>query len=109
MLNIKSYFLIHQFKHVFGYSKIPSHCDGSFEYPQHMFWLRDKKITVVFFITHIYLNVTPSSGHWVVISRQGILRMSCSMGKGISMFLKLLPPASIDTVIRRSMMLTITH
>ena len=24
-------------------SKEPSHLDGSFEYPQHMFWLRNKK------------------------------------------------------------------
>ena len=28
----------------FGCSKEPSHGDGSFEYPQHMFWLRNKKI-----------------------------------------------------------------
>ena len=27
----------------FGFSKEPSHRDGSFEYPQHMFWLRIKK------------------------------------------------------------------
>ena len=27
----------------FGCSKEPSHRDGSFEYPQHMFWLRYKK------------------------------------------------------------------
>ena len=27
----------------FGCSKEPSHLDGSFEYPQHMFWLRNKK------------------------------------------------------------------
>ena len=27
----------------FGCSKEPSHQDGSFEYPQHMFWLRNKK------------------------------------------------------------------
>ena len=27
----------------FGYSKEPSHLDGSFEYPQQMFWLRNKK------------------------------------------------------------------
>ena len=25
-------------------SKEPSHSDGSFEYPQHMFWFRNKKI-----------------------------------------------------------------
>ena len=29
----------------FGYSKEQSHLDGSFEYPQHMFFLRNKKIT----------------------------------------------------------------
>ena len=28
----------------FGCSKAPSHGDGSFEYTQHMFWLRNKKI-----------------------------------------------------------------
>ena len=28
----------------FGCSKEPSHWDGSFEYPQHIFWLRNKKI-----------------------------------------------------------------
>ena len=27
----------------FGYTKEPSHLDGSFEYPQHMFRLRNKK------------------------------------------------------------------
>ena len=27
-----------------GCSKEPSHWDGSFEYPQHMFWLRSKKM-----------------------------------------------------------------
>ena len=27
----------------FGYSKEPSHRDDSFEYPQPMFWLRNKK------------------------------------------------------------------
>ena len=27
----------------FGCSKVPSHRDGSFEYPQHMFWSRNKK------------------------------------------------------------------
>ena len=36
----------------FGYSKEPSHRDGSFEYPQHMFWLRNQKI--IFLIMHSY-------------------------------------------------------
>ena len=34
----------------FGWSKEPSHWDGSFDYPQHMFWLRNKKI--IFKYTH---------------------------------------------------------
>ena len=32
-------------------SKEPSHCDGSFEYPQHMFWLRDKNSCFFFCYT----------------------------------------------------------
>ena len=28
----------------FGCSREPSHCDGSFEYSQHMFWLKNKKV-----------------------------------------------------------------
>ena len=27
----------------FGCSKEPSHRDGSFEYPQHMFWMRNEE------------------------------------------------------------------
>ena len=27
----------------FGSSKEPSHCDGSFEYPKYMFWMRNKE------------------------------------------------------------------
>ena len=30
----------------FGCSKEPSHRDSSFDYPQHMFWLRNKKINL---------------------------------------------------------------
>ena len=40
----------------FGCSKEPSHWDGSFEYPQHMFWLRNKKIS---FLLHT-LNESPA-------------------------------------------------
>ena len=28
----------------YGCSKEPSRCNGSFEYPQHMFWLRNMKV-----------------------------------------------------------------
>ena len=37
----------------FGCSKEPSHRDGSFEYPQNMFWLRNKKNH---FLVHSYLE-----------------------------------------------------
>ena len=30
----------------FGCSKDPSHSDRSFEYPQQMFWLRNKKMNI---------------------------------------------------------------
>ena len=35
------YFLIHQFKHFLGCPKEPSHQDGSFEYQQHIYLLRN--------------------------------------------------------------------
>ena len=37
--------------------KEPYHLDGSFEYPQHMFWLRNKK--KIYFCTHSYTPVAP--------------------------------------------------
>ena len=36
-------FLPINFNMCFGCSKEPSHCDGSFEYPQHVFWMRNKE------------------------------------------------------------------
>ena len=36
------------FSACFWCSKEPSHWDGSFEYPQHMFWLINKKIVFLF-------------------------------------------------------------
>ena len=39
-----NFFLPISFIICFGYSKEPSHRDGSFEHPQHMFWMRNKKI-----------------------------------------------------------------
>ena len=46
-------FLFINFNMYFGRSKEPSHWDGSFEYPQHMFWLTNEKID---FQVHSYLN-----------------------------------------------------
>ena len=40
---IVNIFLIVNFSMHFGCSKEPSQWDCSFEYPQHMFWLRNKK------------------------------------------------------------------
>ena len=37
-------FLPFSFNMCFGCSKEPSHYDGSFEHPQHIFWMRNKKI-----------------------------------------------------------------
>ena len=39
----------------FGCSKESSHWDGSFEYPQHMFWMRNKEIDL--FGKHSQLKV----------------------------------------------------
>ena len=41
--NIMTIFLSISFNICFGCSKEPSDQDGSFEYPQHMFWFRNKK------------------------------------------------------------------
>ena len=40
---IVNIFLFNQFNISFGCQKEPSYWDSSFEYPQHMFWLRNKK------------------------------------------------------------------
>ena len=41
-------FLPIRFNMCFGCIKELSHSDGSFEYPQHMFWLRNKKLFFLF-------------------------------------------------------------
>ena len=40
---IAIFFLSTSLNMCFGCSKEPSYLDGSFEYSQHMFWLRNKK------------------------------------------------------------------
>ena len=41
--NILIIFLPNNLNMCFGCSKEPYHSDGSFEYPQHKFWLRNKE------------------------------------------------------------------
>ena len=53
MLETVKFFLSISFNICFGCSKEPSHQDGSFEYPQHMFWWRNKKIN---FYTQMILS-----------------------------------------------------
>ena len=36
-----------------GYSKEPSHWDGSFEYPQHKFWMRNDKINLRLTVSYL--------------------------------------------------------
>ena len=43
LLKIVIIFLVISLNMCFGCSKEPSHWVGSFEYQQHMFWLRNKK------------------------------------------------------------------
>ena len=51
----------------FGCSKEPSHRDGSFEYPQHMFWLRNEKMIFIDKLLsgglHDYLSHVKRLGH----------------------------------------------
>ena len=50
---IVNIFLPSSFNICFGCSKEPSHWDGSFEYPQHMFWLKSKKINWYALLTDV--------------------------------------------------------
>ena len=53
----------------FGCSKEPSHLDGSSEYPQRMFWLKNKKINFLLgTLNHIQYELLISSKSSVVIS-----------------------------------------
>ena len=55
--NIVNNFLPICFNICFGCSKEPSHWDGSFEYPQNMFWLRNKKINFLVSTENTYMSL----------------------------------------------------
>ena len=66
----------------FGCSKVPSHRDGSFEYPQHMFWLRNKKNNFRWgpaysFILIVFVCVCVCLSTWV--SSSGCHGFVCSL------------------------------
>ena len=72
ILNI---FLPISFNICFGCSKEPSHRDGSFEYPQHMFWLRNKKVN----FSLRTRNSNPKRGFFVIFQaryRQGHVKQA---------------------------------
>ena len=48
---------------VMGAPKDSSHCDGSFEYPQHMFWLKSKIIfkSMLIWCSHLIMLCLGSS------------------------------------------------
>ena len=54
----------------FGCSKEPSHRDGSFEYPQHMFWLGNKKMIFSYALLSGSLLSTKISRAGSIISQQ---------------------------------------
>ena len=63
----------------FGFSKEPSHWDGSFELLQHMFWLRNKKINCL--ITHSYLGACSIYYIAVFCQRGSVSTSSTSISK----------------------------
>ena len=63
----------------FGCPKEPSHRDGSFEYPQHMFWLRNKKL---FLLRTINLSPALCLVHTISVSPSPKKGMVQFPGKG---------------------------
>ena len=58
----------------FGCSKEPSHRDGSFEYPQHMFGLRNKKNN---FQLHTLIRGPGMQSFYLGESQDGIVLQTC--------------------------------
>ena len=61
----------------FGCSKEPSHWDGSFEYPQHLFWFRNKKINFqsrnlileACYYTHFFFWISADQNYQTSVSK----------------------------------------
>ena len=89
----------------FGCSKEPSHRDGSFEYPQHMFWLRKKNKNL--FCTLIggggglnYYVVPEATSRGRRINTESQLKQSCTVAPAkarLKSFLLVICP--IDTIV----------
>ena len=56
--------------------KKPSHSDGSFEYPQHMFWLKNK-----FFAKHSYLKACQAKARKSTLARDVVVVSTHETGK----------------------------
>ena len=63
---IVNFFLPINLNICFGCSKEPSHWDGSFEYQQHMLWLRNKKI-------HYWLHILIWMGYLSLLNKEANL------------------------------------
>ena len=84
-------FLPISFNKCFWYSNEPSYGDGSFEYPQHMFWLRNKKLnfryallTKVLMIIHMWARWAQDwdeteGGYISFVRKNGIIVLAISL------------------------------
>ena len=57
--------------------KEPSHQDGSFEYPQHMFWVKNKKI--IFNYAHLSIGLQQVNSRYRLRLPSVLRRCSCSV------------------------------
>ena len=72
------YFLIHQFKHAFWVLKITVSL-SSFEYPQHMFWLRNEKIFFRGPVFNLNLNHSFLQFHNANVRKLKVLNSNANM------------------------------
>ena len=86
----------------FGYSKELSHREGSFEYPQHMFWMRNKEknsnthsYQKAWYMYAIFLQEFKDTSNWIapvisclfyVLSTISLQDTACTYGKYVLKF-----------------------